>query len=173
MARYKHIKEFPNYLIYDDGRVWSIIKGIFKRPKIHNDYLYVTFPKGKTRSLHRLVAMGFVKNPKPLEYNVVCHEDHNKLNNHYTNLKWGDSDYNLHQTTLHLGYHPCQGERAHYAKLTEIKVIKIRRSYKRVLSYFKGKVSKANNYLGQIYKVSGATIGRIVRRKIWKHVENK
>ena len=38
--------------------------------------------------VHRLVAIYYVENPKPNEYNIVNHKDGNKLNNHYTNLEW-------------------------------------------------------------------------------------
>ena len=35
-----------------------------------------------------MVAMLFVSNPKPDEYNVVHHKDENKLNNNVSNLEW-------------------------------------------------------------------------------------
>ena len=36
----------------------------------------------------RLVAMYYVENPNPEEYDIVNHIDGNKMNNHYTNLEW-------------------------------------------------------------------------------------
>lgn len=38
------------------------------------------------RYIHQLVAETFVENPN--EYNEIDHIDRNKLNNHYTNLRW-------------------------------------------------------------------------------------
>jgi hypothetical protein len=38
------------------------------------------------RSIHQLVASAFVDNP--YEYDEIDHIDRNKLNNHYTNLRW-------------------------------------------------------------------------------------
>ena len=44
--------------------------------------------------LHRLVAQAFVHNPRPDIFTVVDHIDHDRLNNHYTNLKWVSTRYN-------------------------------------------------------------------------------
>lgn len=48
----------------------------------------LTNKEGKHKFLvHRLVAFHFVENP--YSYPIVLHLDNNKLNTHYTNLKWG------------------------------------------------------------------------------------
>lgn len=52
------------------------------------------FTKGKQIKVHRLVALHFVENPKPNEYNVINHKDENHCNNVYTNLEWCDVAYN-------------------------------------------------------------------------------
>ena len=44
--------------------------------------------KRKKYMIHRLVALHFVYNHKPTEYNIVDHIDGNQRNNHYTNLRW-------------------------------------------------------------------------------------
>ena len=46
------------------------------------------------QSIHRLVAEAFVKNPRPDLFDLVDHIDHNRSNNHYTNLRWVDSELN-------------------------------------------------------------------------------
>lgn len=38
--------------------------------------------------VHRLVAIYYVHNPYPNDYNLVNHMDGNKLNNNYKNLEW-------------------------------------------------------------------------------------
>lgn len=47
------------------------------------------------RHVHRLVALAFVENPKPDEYNVVNHKDENPRNNKVDNLEWCTHKYNL------------------------------------------------------------------------------
>lgn len=47
------------------------------------------------RHVHRLVALAFVENPKPDEYNVVNHKDENPLNNKEDNLEWCTHHYNV------------------------------------------------------------------------------
>lgn len=47
------------------------------------------------RHVHRLVALAFVENPKPDEYNVVNHNDENPRNNKVDNLEWCTHKYNL------------------------------------------------------------------------------
>lgn len=47
------------------------------------------------RHVHRLVALAFVENPKPDEYDVVNHKDENPRNNKVDNLEWCTHKYNL------------------------------------------------------------------------------
>lgn len=42
--------------------------------------------KPKRMYVHRLVAEHYIPNPNG--YDIVDHKDHNKLNNHVTNLIW-------------------------------------------------------------------------------------
>ena len=43
--------------------------------------------------IHRLVAKYFIKNPDML--NVVNHKNHDRSDNHFTNLEWCDTKYNI------------------------------------------------------------------------------
>ncbi|TRX72232.1 HNH endonuclease [Carboxylicivirga sp. M1479] len=52
-------------------------------------YMQVSI-EGQRLYVHRLVAQAFVRNPKPVSNKMVFHIDHNTLNNHYSNLKWGN-----------------------------------------------------------------------------------
>ena len=46
------------------------------------------------KSIHRLVAEAFVKNPRPDIFDIVDHINCDKSNNHYTNLRWVDCELN-------------------------------------------------------------------------------
>lgn len=60
-------------------------KGRILKGNVNNGYFNVSI-KGKTYRAHRLVALNFCY--KPIDCDCVDHIDHNKKNNHYTNLEW-------------------------------------------------------------------------------------
>lgn len=80
------------YKIYEDGRVYDLIKGKLLSPYENNGYLVVRlkdeFGKPVIKPIHRLVAEQFIENPN--NYKYVIHIDGNPYNNYYTNLKWAE-----------------------------------------------------------------------------------
>ena len=84
------INDYPNYLIYEDGRVWSKTSNKFlkQRSNTKGKYLYVNLynPKRKTLKIHRLIALHFIPNPnnKP----TVDHINRIRTDNRIENLRW-------------------------------------------------------------------------------------
>ena len=93
------LPDYPNYLIYDDGHVYSktrsrskgrfliqSLSGTYKTVALYND------GKRRTMLVHRLVAAAFLPNPN--NYPVVHHKDGDRTNNHVSNLEWCSQMYN-------------------------------------------------------------------------------
>jgi hypothetical protein len=84
------IQGYPDYLIYEDGRVWSKKGGgIWLKPAKSRGYNRVTLWRDGKRRNHRvsrLVAQHYIPNPenKP----EVDHINRNRDNNHVSNLRW-------------------------------------------------------------------------------------
>ena len=84
------IEGYSNYLIYDDGRVWSKNTNKFLTPLISKKgyYRVALYKNNKSfrPGIHRLVALHYIDNPenKP----EVDHIDRNKSNNNINNLRW-------------------------------------------------------------------------------------
>lgn len=161
----KHHPEFDNYLIYDNGQVFSIKSGKFlKQAKIRGDYLAVCIVvEGKeyTRCIHRLVLETFV-GPR---HNGMqcCHLDGDKHNNRLHNLMWGSAQLNHDHKAIHGTV--LKGQNSGVAKLTDADVVFIRKNYQR-LSYHKSNAEE----LAARFDVSKSTITNIIRKSHWKHL---
>jgi hypothetical protein len=89
------IENFSNYLIYNNGEVYSIKRNIFIKPRFDRDgYKRVSIwnddKKMKTLKIHQLVAIAYLdfkldglSNSKL----VIDHIDNNKVNNYLHNLQ--------------------------------------------------------------------------------------
>jgi len=84
------VQDYPNYLIYDDGLVFSEKNNIFlKTWKDKKGYERVQLCKnGKVKefTIHRLVAEHYLDKIEGKNY--VDHIDGNKFNNNVSNLRW-------------------------------------------------------------------------------------
>ena len=96
------INDYPNYLIYDDGRVYTKNRKRFLIPQeIKEGYLRVALTNSKDRKLfliHRLVALHYIDNPNNKQY--VDHIDRNTQNNHFSNLRWVTAQENMDNRDL-------------------------------------------------------------------------
>jgi hypothetical protein len=91
------IQNYPNYLIYDDGRVYSKKRNIFLKYNTNEiGYKFVDlYNNGKRKNIkvHRLVAIHYIpNNDNSLE---VDHIDRDKTNNNVSNLRWVNHSDNI------------------------------------------------------------------------------
>ena len=93
---FKQIKDFPRYLISENGEIWDSKKERFINQSINNlGYVLVSLSNGikfYVKRVHRLVAEAFIPNPN--NWPEVNHKDENKTNNYYLNLEWCTREYN-------------------------------------------------------------------------------
>lgn len=111
---------FRGYFVTESGKVGRIGFPGYRKPcrMKRGGYLAVSLwqsNKGKLRPVHQLVALAFLGD-RPSPDHHVAHNDGNKENNHWTNLRWAtrkenEADKILHGTTN-------RGERNGQAKLT-------------------------------------------------------
>lgn len=105
---WRPIEGFPNYLVSNKGRVYSlprprydkpnyIQKGRLLSPRLggHGYYYVGLCDKGNvtTKTVHRLVAEAFLPNPNDFE--CVNHRDECRVNNFVENLEWCTTAYNV------------------------------------------------------------------------------
>lgn len=108
--------------------------------------------------VHRLVAMAFIPNARE-DAQDVNHIDGNKKNNSVENLEWCTKAENArHSCALGL---QAVGERIGISKLTQHKVLDVRRRYESGESAFSIALS---------LNVDRSTVHNIVSGKTWTHI---
>ena len=119
------IKDFKNYLITFDGRVFSLKSNKYLKLRINSDGYYVVglYKDGKQyqKSIARLIVEAFIPNPnnKP----EVNHKDGIKSNNIVFNLEWVTAKENT-QHAKALGFRENNGKRKIAVKVYDYKTDK-------------------------------------------------
>lgn len=154
-----------NYYVTEDGHVWSEYSNKFIRELPDKDgYLKVRLsstdlPKGKQHaySVHRLVLENFkpIENMNEMQVN---HIDGNKSNNAVSNLEWVDCQQNIQHAIDNNLRARVNGS----AKLTEKDVLEI---IELLLE-----TDLTQKEIGKMYNVHEESIGKIKRKKSWKHL---
>ena len=95
------INDYHNYLIYEDGRVFTKKNNRFlKQATDRKGYKYVDLWNNgrKNFRIHRLIAIHYIPNPenKP----QVDHIDRDKSNNNINNLRWVSKSENQQNTIV-------------------------------------------------------------------------
>lgn len=162
-TEFRLIPNYPDYCVGDDGSVWSSKYGNWRRLKTsidregyHRVKLHNPDKKPKDFFVHVLVLTTFV-GPRPAKMECL-HDDSNPGNNCLHNLRWGTKCENEEQRK-EIGKQKGEGNIA--AKITEKTVIWIRQQYQQGTTY---------RELGSRCGLDASTVGRIVRRDLWSHV---
>lgn len=154
--------DFPNYVITECGKVYSLKLDRYISIDASNKYCRVTLNNGKkTRFfVHRLVALLYIDNPQNLP--IINHKNGNKLDNRVGNLEWSTYGCNL-QHAYDTKLRPNRvGEDMHTSYLTEKDVEKIfDLRYNSEYSHQK---------IADTIGTTRANITAILQRKSWKHV---
>lgn len=165
IEEYKILKEYPGYLIYNTGKIFSLKTN--KYLKQHYDscgYRHVTLYKGSKKNrvtvkVHILVTKAFITNPAPNIKIEVNHKDCNKSNNAVSNLEWVSKKENIQ--------HALQQGRCNRTQLSplveaQVKLIPVLISF-----------GFSIKLISKLYKVSMTTIREIITGKTWKYLNLK
>lgn len=172
---YKVIPDFPRWEINEAGHIRNTKTGADKFVYVSvQGYMSVNFKKnGKqvSKKVHRFVGSLFLPEPEPWLQELcaskwpfkVCinHIDHDKLNNHVSNLEWCDIAHN-NKAAMDLGRVPAlKGELNGRAILTEELVHKLCKAYE---SGMKPKESV------EVFGISRQQATKIRAGFAWKHI---
>ncbi len=84
------IQGYENYLIYEDGRVYSKKTNKFLKYRDDSRGYHIVHlckdGKPKNKKIHRLIGEHFI--PNPHNYPCIDHKDRNRKNNSLDNLRW-------------------------------------------------------------------------------------
>jgi hypothetical protein len=99
MVLKKKLDNYPGYTIHNNGKLFSEYSNKYISLTLVSGYYNVKIKNKKGKhchvSIHRLVAISFVKNDDPDKKTHVDHINGDMLNNDYKNLKWVTHSENM------------------------------------------------------------------------------
>jgi len=160
--RSKILKLYPDYKIFENGKVWSNLSNKFLKPQLSLNGYYKFSLRNKNNGcsnvlLHRLIALAFIPNPYDLPQ--INHKDGNKLNNSLNNLEWCTPLYNVRHAYKNNLMKPAIGPALPQTKLLPKQVIEIK-------DLFNSKLSRKE--IAHIFNVGTSTIDDIYHNRTWK-----
>lgn len=161
---WKIIEEFTDYEVSNLGIVRNQkTKIILKIHTQNRGYKIVNLKKenkSKGISLHRLVAIAFLPNPKNKPQ--VNHINGIKDDNRLENLEWCTGSENVNHS-IRTGLRPVLvGIQHGMSKLNNEDVVEIRRLYSK---------KEMNQYkIAEIFNIKQTTVSQIVNRTRWAHI---
>ena len=164
---FKCVVDFEGlYQVSNFGRVKSLRRNIIMKSQIDTRgyeilRLYKN-KKGKTFTVHRLLAKAFI--PNPLNKEQINHKNCNRIDNRLENLEWVTPKENIrHAFEMgRINYENRRGERVFNSKLKKEDVEYIRENYK-----YHDKIYNSL-YFAKKFNVSSRNILRIVKYEMWK-----
>lgn len=109
--------------------------------------------------VHELVARTFL--PNPHGHRIVHHIDHDKSNNHASNLQWCTQSYNCLTNCRRGGMRRYHGASNKHSKLTDEQVLDIRAMRKDGVT---------SRQVSDFFDIPGTTVHEIVNDNTWKHL---
>ena len=147
------------YLASSDGHIINKKTGRQLKEFLGKDGYFRTQFDGKTRTVHRVIAKAFVKQPVGKDF--VNHIDGNKSNNSVDNLEWCTRSENMKHAYGH-GLKSSKGMKNGRSILSEEDIKYIRSNY----------IPRDNNFgskvLASKFGVAHQTISAVIRRQNWK-----
>src|SRR5574344_1485189 len=101
---FKTIPIYPNYEVDENSNIRGKRFGKVIKPKLTGGSYSVGLCSNGMywwHNVHRLCAMAWIGLPEGYESMDVAHNDGDRTNNHYTNLRWATRTENSHDRYAH------------------------------------------------------------------------